>query len=199
MWLSLGVFLGQAVEECFWEPREEYKDENLANTASRGFLSLREKLGLGRDMAHFAWLRAGGWHFYKQKSLMEPELLLKPSLHGQEWLWSDYSEDFQGKAQQWGFLKDFGSSLCSSDFLLKVFVGDCITLTDNFEIQEAHPHGEQAHLGLSRALMLEIECSFLPWVLPWGGGTFPGEEVWTAHSILLQGHAICLAGRDINA
>lgn len=79
-------------------------------------------------IAHFVWLRAGGWHFYKQESLMEPELLLKPSLHGQVWLWSGYSEDFWGKARQWGFLKDFGSPVYSSDFLLEVFGGLCITL-----------------------------------------------------------------------
>lgn len=82
----------------------------------------------GGTIAHFVWLRAGGWRFYKQESLMEPELLLKPSLHGQVWLWSGYSEDFWGKARQWGFLKDFGSPVYSSGFLLEVFVGLCITL-----------------------------------------------------------------------
>lgn len=63
-------------------------------------------------------------------------------------------------------------ALYSSDFLLQLFVGDCITLTDIFEIREAHPHPGQAHLGLSRAVMVETGCSLLPWLLQSGARGF---------------------------
>lgn len=125
-------------------------------------------------MAHFVWLRAGGWHFYKQGSL---SCFLNPA-----YMDKCGCEVITGRVSGGGlsnevFLRIL-EDLYSSDFLLQLFVGDCITLTDVFETQEAHPHPGQAHLDLSRVIKVETGCSLLPWVLQSGTWGFSwGRDV----------------------
>lgn len=65
--------------------------------------------GWGGKMAHFLWLPAGGWHFHKQESLKQPELLLKPSLCGTsvvvKWLQWKFMEKSLALGLSQGFWK----------------------------------------------------------------------------------------------
>lgn len=81
----------------------------------------------GRLPILYDWEQEGDI-FTSRKVWWSLSCFLSPAYMDKYGCWSGYSEDFWGKARQWGFLKDFGSPVYSSDFLLEVFGGLCITL-----------------------------------------------------------------------
>lgn len=138
----------------------------------------------GRNMAHFIWLRTGGWHFHKQENLKQPELLLKPSLCGTsvvvKWLQWGFLEESLAVGLSEGFWKP-----CVQFLRLVSFWRSFSESVSPWQVQRclfqsySMPIPTQVRLliwAYTGKLWWELGVAFSPGCWRVGQGDFPGDE-----------------------